>query len=222
MSDIFREVDEDLRREQLLSFWKRYGGIVIGAAVLVVAATAGNVGWKYWRSAQMENRTAVLSQALAPLRPAAEGTAPDTRAAAEALSQAAARLGGGHATLARLYEAGLRARDGQRDQALALYDAIAGDGGADPALRDMALLLSVQHQADDGDAKALRIRLEPLLKAGNAWRASALETAALLSIRAGDMVDAQALLKQLSEDSTAPQALRARATELAALHAAPQ
>lgn len=220
MSDIFREVDEDLRRDQIMKFWKRYGGLVIGAAVLVVAATAGNVGWKHWRTTRMEERTAVLSEALANLRPADENAQPDLKAAAEALSGAGAKLGEGHADMARLYEAGLRAREGEKDKAIALYDQVAGTAGADPMLRDLATLLSVQLQLDTGDAAALRARLAPLLKAGNAWKASATEASGLLAVRAGDNAGAAALFKELSEDSTAPQALRARATELAALYAA--
>lgn len=220
MSDIFREVDEDLRRDQIMKFWKRYGSLVIGAAVLVVAATAGNVGWKHWRTTRMEERTAVLSEALAKLRPADENAQPDLKAAAEALSGASAKLGEGHADMARLYEAGLRAREGEKDKAIALYDQVAGTAGADPMLRDLATLLSVQLQLDTGDAAALRARLAPLLKAGNAWKASATEASGLLAARAGDNAGAASLFKELSEDSTAPQALRARATELAALYAA--
>lgn len=220
MSDIFREVDEDLRRDQFVKFWQRYGSLVIGAAILVVAATAGNVGWKHWRTTRMEERTAVLSDALAKLRPTGENAQPDTKAAADALAAAAAKLGGGHATLARLHEAGLRARDGQRDQAVTLYDQVAGSGDADPMLRDLATLLSVQLQLDTGDAAALRTRLTPLLKDGNAWKASATEASGLLAVRAGDAAGAAALFKQMSDDPAAPQALRARATELAALYAA--
>jgi hypothetical protein len=220
MSDIFREVDEDLRRDQIMTFWKRYGGFVIAAAVLVVAATAGNVGWKHWRTTRMEERTAVLSEALAKLRPADENSQPDLKAAADALSAVGAKLGDGHADMARLYEAGLRAREGERDKAIALYDQVAGTAGTDPMLRDLATLLSVQLQLDTGDAAALRIRLAPLLKAGNAWKAAATEASGLLAARAGDNAGAASLFKELSEDSTAPQALRARATELAALYAA--
>lgn len=220
MSDIFREVDEDLRRDQIMKFWKRHGGLVIGAAILVVAATAGNVGWKHWRTTRMEERTAVLSEALSKLRPADENARPDTKAAADALAAASAKLGEGHADIARLYEAGLRAREGERDKAIALYDQVAGTAGSNPMLRDLATLMSVQQQLDTGDAAALRARLAPLLKTGNAWKASATEASALLAVRAGDNAGAAALFKELSEDSTAPQALRARATELAALHAA--
>jgi hypothetical protein len=220
MSDIFREVDEDLRRDQLVSFWKRYGATVISGAVLIVVATAGYVGWKEWRANQMEKRTAVLSAALAKARPE-EGT-PDVKIAGDALAAAAAELGHDQAVIARLYEAGLRARNGQRDEAVVIYDQIAGSGETDALMRDLATLLSVQLQMDAGDPARLGQRIAPLLASGNAWRASATEVAALLAAKAGDNARAEQLFKQLAEDAQTPQGLRTRATELAALFAAPK
>ena len=41
MSDIFQEVDEEVRREQLKKLWDRYGNYVVAALVLVVAAVRG-------------------------------------------------------------------------------------------------------------------------------------------------------------------------------------
>src|SRR5436305_1144715 len=47
VSDIFHEVDEEVRREQLKKLWERYGNLLIAACVLVVLATAG------WRTHEM-------------------------------------------------------------------------------------------------------------------------------------------------------------------------
>src|SRR6185503_12267995 len=52
MTDIFREVDEDLRREQAKKLWDRFAPYIIGLAVLIVAATAGYRGWVYWQERQ--------------------------------------------------------------------------------------------------------------------------------------------------------------------------
>ena len=40
VSDIFHEVDEEVRREQLKKLWDRYGNYVVAAAFLLVAAVA--------------------------------------------------------------------------------------------------------------------------------------------------------------------------------------
>ena len=49
MSDIFTEVDEEVRREQLKKLWDRYGNYVVAAAVLVIAAVAAWRGYDYWQ-----------------------------------------------------------------------------------------------------------------------------------------------------------------------------
>ena len=41
MADIFNEVEQDLRREQMKRLWDRIGIYVIAVAVLVVAITGG-------------------------------------------------------------------------------------------------------------------------------------------------------------------------------------
>ena len=61
MSDIFREVSEDIRNEQLKSLWDRYGLLVIGAIVLLVLSVTGWVMWQnYARDQQAEAAIAFL------------------------------------------------------------------------------------------------------------------------------------------------------------------
>ncbi len=41
MADIFREIDEEVRRDRAAELWKKYGWLLTGLAVLAVAAMAG-------------------------------------------------------------------------------------------------------------------------------------------------------------------------------------
>ncbi len=52
MSDIFREVEEDVRRERLEKIWKAYGGFAVVLAVLVLAGVAGFEVWQRHEAAQ--------------------------------------------------------------------------------------------------------------------------------------------------------------------------
>ena len=45
MADIFREIDEEVRRDKAAELWKKYGWVVTSLAVLAVLAVAG---WQYW------------------------------------------------------------------------------------------------------------------------------------------------------------------------------
>jgi hypothetical protein len=217
MSDIFREVDEDLRRDQLDKLWKQYGPWLLTAAVLIVAATAAWVGWQRYQEQRETSRTAAFASALAQLADARSGKG-DLNAALGKLSTTASSLGGPTGTLARFYEAGLLLEQGKRDDAVALYDQIAGSGEVAPTFRDLALLLSCQQQLDIADPAQLTQRLEPLAKPLNPWRHSARELIALLAVRAGDPAKARGLFEELARDPEAPSGLRARANQLAAFY----
>jgi len=211
MSDIFQEVDEDLRRDRTTQFMKRYGGIFATALVLLVAATAGWQAWQAWQKSQRETETGKLVSALSQ---ASAGP----QKAAEALSAYAGSAPANLAVLARLNEAALRAEEGKTAEAVAIYDSLAASSTTDSIYRDLATLLAVMRQMDTGDAKQLQARLQPLTEEANPWRFSAREMTALLAGRAGDRERARTLFQQLADDSLAPSGVRSRAADLAALY----
>ena len=217
MSDIFREVDEDLRRDQLDKLWKQYGPWLLTAALLIVAATAAWVGWQRYQEQRETSRTQTFAFALAQLADARAGKG-DLDAALGNLSATAGQLGGATGTLARFYEAGLMLERGKRDEAIAVYDQIVGSGGVDQTFRDLALLLSCQEQLDTAEPGQLTKRIEPLTRPANPWRHSARELLALLAVRGGDLAKARTLFEEIARDPEVPSGLRARATQLAAFY----
>lgn len=208
MSDIFQEVDEELRRENFAKLWARYGKYVIALAVLLVLAT---VGFTQWRQYQLHQREAEGARYVAALNLARQGKDQD---AAAALAAIARQAGGGHATLARLEDAALKARSGDVDGAAAAYEALAADGSVDPVYRDVARLLAAQYGLKSGDPKAIIAKLAPLTAMDNPWHPSALELTALAELKAGDRASARATYQRIADDLAAPQGLRARAAEM--------
>ncbi|WP_353859389.1 hypothetical protein [Azospirillum formosense] len=211
MSDIFREVDEDLRRDRMERVFKRYGGIMLAAALAVVAATGGTVAWRNWQQSQKESETTALAAALAQA-----GQGPDK--GVEALAAFAGKADPGMAALAQLNAAALLAREGKTAEAVAVYDKLSGNAGAAAVYRELAALLSVMHQLDSGDPAQLQARLQPLTADANPWRFSAREMSAVLAARAGDKDKARTLFQQLADDSQAPAGVRSRAADLATLY----
>ncbi|CAO3420213.1 tetratricopeptide repeat protein [Azospirillum argentinense] len=211
MSDIFREVDEDLRRDRMERVFKRYGGIMLAAALAVVAATGGTVAWRNWQQSQKQNETTALAAALSQ---ASQG--PDK--GVEALAAFAGKADPGMAALAQLNAAALLAREGKTAEAVAVYDKLSGTAGASAVYRELAALLSVMHQLESGDPAQLQARLQPLTADANPWRFSAREMSAVLAARAGDKERARTLFQQLADDSQAPAGVRSRAADLATLY----
>lgn len=209
MSDIFREIDEELRRDNLLKLWSRYGKYVI-AAVLVAVLIAGAI--VAWRDHQATARRAQGARYAAALSLANQGK--DAEAAK--LFQMLAQEGGGYGVAGAFEHAELLAKGGDRKAAIEAYDRLAATSSIDPEFRDLAVLLSVMHGLADGDPKAAIERLQPLTADGNPWRASALDLTAAAKLKAGDRGGALEIYQQLADDATTPQGLRARAAEMAA------
>lgn len=211
MSEIFREIDEELRRDNLVKLWQDYGKYLIGLAVVVVVVTAGVVEW---RAYQLKERQDEGVRYAAALELAQKGKDAE---AADGFTQIAREASAGRAVLARLEEAALRAKAGERDKAVAVYDALAQDTSVAQAYRDLALLLSARYSFDAAEPSAIIARLKPLTDAANPWHATAIELTAAAQLKAGNKQDALASYKRLADDLDAPQGLRTRATEMVAV-----
>ena len=207
MADIFKEVEEDLRRDQAEQAWKKYGRYVIALAVAVVVATAGYQAWTWWDREQRAEASETYAAALVLLERG------DSQAAGEAFRQIAGE-GGGYATLAAFSQARLAAESGDTAAAVAIWDRLAADASAGPGLRGMATLLAVMHQMDEGDPDDLERRLSVLTLSGDGFRPLALELSAVLAMRGGDLERAKTLYAQVADDLAAPQALRQRASQM--------
>jgi hypothetical protein len=215
VADIFDEVEAELKAERTQKLLVKYGGWLVGAAALVVALAAAWQVWQ-WYQLRYERATAAiyLDALFAAEQPADNGKAPGAKLAGEDFARVIQRGPASYRVLAQLQEAALAARSGDAAKAATLWDAVAGNGSADPLLRDLARLLAVQHQLDSGNPQALRDRLAPLLAPGNPWRSLARETEALLDLREGKADQAKKVLHELAQDVTAPQGVRERAGSL--------
>lgn len=213
MSDIFDEINEDLRAERARKLLQRYGGLLFGAAVLVVAAAGG---WEAWKAYQARQTARIAEIYLTAMRSADDPAVSDHGAALAGFTQVAGMDNAGYRTLARLRAAALKADAGDIAGALALYDAVASDGSADKLLRDLASLEWAMHEIDTGDPGLIAARLGPLAAPDNPWHTLAEEQQALLALRQGKRDDARAILRRLAADVTAPDGVRGRANGLLA------
>jgi len=208
VSDIFREIDEELRRDNLQKLWRLYGRYVIAGIVLVLAIAGGIVAWRNHLVTQRQAVSVRYAAAMALLR---EGKDAD----ATKIFDLVAREGGGYGKLADFEAANLAAKSGDRKAAVAAYDRIAASQDVDPELRDVATLLSVMNSLGDIDPQAEITRLKSLTEAGNPWRPTALELTGAAQLQAANTAAALDIYKQLADDQSAPEGVRTRAAEMA-------
>lgn len=213
MTDIFREVDEEVRREQLAKLWQRHGNLLIAACVLVVAGISGWRGYEYWQVKKAGQTGAAFEQAV---RLATTGNHGDAEAA---FAKIAATGAGGYRVLARLRAAAELAQT-NRKAAIGAYDFLAGDKNAGQVIEDLAAVRAGLLLLDSASYPQMRARLEPLTAPGRPYRHSARELLALSAWKAGDMTAARKWTDMIMTDPETPPGTRSRAQILSELIAA--
>lgn len=208
---ILQEIDEELRHERYAKLWKRYGNVVIGAAVLLVVGVAGYQGWRHYDAT---TRQALGEKFAVAMQTETAGKLDD---AAKQFAAIAAEGRAGYTVLARLQEASLAGRKGDRAKAASLYKSIAADNGVETIYRDLAVVLGAMNEIDTAPPEELKTRLMPQTVDIKPWRYTARELVALLTQKAGQKEEAAKLFKALKDDTGAPQGVRARAGDMAAV-----
>ncbi|MCD6074632.1 MAG: hypothetical protein K0Q70_1515 [Rhodospirillales bacterium] len=208
---LFREINEELRQEQFGKLWKTYGNYAIAVAVLAVVGVAG---YQVWHNRDLAKRAEESAQFTTALRATMENRSAE---ATQAFTKLAETGSDGYALISKLDLAAIKSRDNNKAEAASAYLAIAGNKDTTPELRDLALLLSVLQEIDNGDPKALTDRVAPLVASANPWRFNAKEFTAYLAQRMGENQRAGQLFRELADDATAPQGIRARAAEMSAV-----
>lgn len=206
--NVFREIDEELRRDRLLALWRKYGRFAIGGALAVVIIVAAKGGWEKY-SRQQTLATGVQYHTATELL--GQGNEDTARAAFAMIAKEGSE---GYASLARFHEAALVSAKGDTEGAIQIYREITEDGGAPVTLRNLARILGAYRRIDREDPDTLLSELEPLTAAGSSWRHSALEITALVAIRSGERAKAREIYTRLAADPDAPEMLRQRAEEM--------
>lgn len=208
-NEFIREVDEDYRREQILQLWRRYSGVFIALAVLLVAGVAG---WRYWQTRQHEAAEAASIRFDAANRLARDGKVEEADKAFTALEQ---RGTAGYRLLARFRAA---AETSKTDPAKAAtdFDALAGDAALGDGLRDLARLRAALIRMDGPNPDAALTNLQSLA-AGSPYRHTAREMLGLAALKKGDYEEASRWFDQIVADPDTPRSLRERIEVYAAI-----
>ena len=212
VSDIFQEVDEEVRREQLKKLWDRYGTYAVAAAFLLVAVVAAWRGYMWWEGKKAAESGAAFEAAstLAETGKRSEAEAAFAKIAADGTS--------GYRHLARMREAAELAQTDPK-AAIAAYDQITADGAVGPVLQDLAALRAGALLIDAGSFDEARRRLEPLAANDRTFRHTAREFLVLAAWRAGDTSAAKRWFDMIMTDAQTPAATRSRVEKLMALGA---
>ena len=209
MSDIFHEVEEEVRQERLQKWWKKYGDFVIAGVSAVVIGVAGYKLWQHYEQ-QQQLKAASQFQSAQMMSQAGQDDL-----AAQAYAEVAKHAPSGYALVAELSQADELLSSGRTNDAVALYMKLADTDKA--GLGQVARMRAAWAQADTLSTDALKTLLAPLNDGKSQWRFMAGELLAYRAMRDGKAAESLAAYKTLAADKDAPASLRQRADAMVTL-----
>ena len=210
MSELFDEVDEEVRRDQLKKLWERYSIYIVAGALLIVASVAGWRGYEYLEAKKAAEAGSAFDAAV-------DLSEQNKHAEAEAaFNDLAAKAPSGYRMLARLRAAAeVAGRDPKA--AAKMYDDVAADRSIGAEQQDLARVRAAGLLVDSAGYSEMLSRLESSTGPDSTFRHTARELLALSAWRAGDTAAARKWLDMIASDGETPPSLRSRAEALQAL-----
>ncbi|MGI9512539.1 MAG: tetratricopeptide repeat protein [Anderseniella sp.] len=206
MSDdgLFREVDEEVRRDKLTQIWNRFGTLIVAGCIGIIVLVGSYKGWQYWQAQLAEKAGMEWYNAITL---SAAGKTAEADAAFDEITKSGHK---GYSVLARLSQAARIGQDGNKAEAVKIYDGVTADGAVDQPLRDLARVRAAYLLVDTDSVADLSSRLSGLDSENSSWRHAVREILALAHVRASDFKAADEQLKLILADPATPAALRAR------------
>ncbi|KQT32183.1 hypothetical protein ASG29_10110 [Sphingomonas sp. Leaf412] len=204
-----REVDEELRRDQALALWKRWGRVAIVAIIVALAAFAAYLFWRHQQNVAAEREGERLQVAYDYL------AAQDTAGASKPLAELAGSKHDGYRALAAFTQADILLVKNDLKGAAAKFGGIAGDTTVAQPFRDLALIRQTSAEFDTLAPDAVVNRLKPLVVPGNPWLGSAGELVAAAYLKQGRRDLAAQTFSLIARDEGVPPSLRQRAVQMA-------
>ncbi|OWV93178.1 hypothetical protein ATY81_14985 [Rhizobium sp. R72] len=200
-----REVNEELRSDQVKGAWRRFGRYLIALAVLIVLGTIGYKVYEYWDDNQSSGTG---DKFIAAMKLADENKHAEALAALETLEKEGH---GSYPILARLRAASVLAQKGDTAGAVAAFDVIGKDNAAPAAVRDAAKMRAGWLLIESGSYDQVSAQVEEMAVPGNAFRHSAREALGLAAYKAGNMSQARQWFQAIADDAQSPRNVANRA-----------
>lgn len=210
MADVFREVDEEVRQDQIQLALTRNWGWILLAALLIVGGVGAWRAYAYWTVQQEE---ASGERFLDAIKLDHDGKTAEAQTALQELARTGTP---GYALLARFRAADQLGLTNQAD-AVKAFDALAGDPKVEAPLQDVARLRAALLLLDTADLQTMKGRLQSLTDANSPMRNPARELLALSALKVNDFDAAGSWLDAIVTDPGATTLARQRADALLGL-----
>lgn len=210
MSDVFEEVNDDIRRDNMTKLWKRFGPWVIGVCVLIIAAVGGSQFYENYQVSQAVSASVAYQDYV-------DALGEDGATGASGTEQLAVVEQSGHAGyifLSKMSQADAYARDKNLIEAVKLYDTIASNSALQQNDRDVASIKAAYLLVDGATLDDIKARVANINVVENAFRFQARELIALSAYKNKDFKQSNQVFSELSQNAQTPDSIRARASNV--------
>ena len=194
---LMREVEEELQKERLMNFWKRYRFFIIGGLIAVIGVTAGSEMHRAWYEKVKLDESNRFEQAVVM-------DYTDKKTDAYAIFNELSRSSKtGYGVLSEMRLAEMALENNQIDEALKHLQSVMNNPKAPKELQESARLTYVGHQVGTGNADDLMKELNPMLnQPNNPLYISALELKIALLIQSGKAEEAKEVIETALKSPT--------------------
>lgn len=207
MTDLFEEVEEQLRSDRYQALVRRAAPWVLTAAAVALVATLGIWGWQQYNQQITDKASGEYSEALSV------GASGDIAKATQILTEVSKSPARAYKSMALMQLGAVKMSSGKPEDvkaALALFDQAAA-AAPDDVLGDAARLKSAFAILDTAPYAEVEGRLTPLMKDKHPYRVQAREALAFAKLMKGDDAGARSDFLVISQALDAPEGLRQRA-----------
>lgn len=205
----YREVDEELRRDQALHTWERYRWWIVGGVVALIAAIGGGIWYQGQRQAQIAAQAETLTSVLDDME---KGSYRATGGRIAELEQSG---NAGYRAAGLISRANLMAEQGDAAGAARVLGQVAGDEDIPEAWRHAALLRQTALEFDRLQPPQIVQRLRPLVQRGHPYHGTAGELVAHALLRQQRTEQAAQVFAGIARDDSVPESIRSRAVQMA-------
>lgn len=205
MTDVFEEVEEDIRSERLKRLARNWLPIAGGILLVALVAALAWWGWQSFQTSRAHAGSIAYQRGMEALQNG------NTAGAETAFAEAEKAGNGAYKALALNQRAGLAVTANRIPAAIELFDQAASASG-DPVLHDTAVYKSALLMMDNGATlEDLEAKLEPLTKEGRPLVSFAQEALGMARLQFNKPAEAREVFVLLTLGQDVPDSVRQRA-----------
>ena len=204
MTDLFEEVEEQLRSDRYRDLARRYLPLLLGIAAAAVLATLAYWGWDYYQRQTVAKASDTYAAAISAIQ------AGDRDKARQLWTEVSKSQAKGYKALSLMHLAAFEMEAKKTPEAVKLLDE-AAKVAPDPIIGDAARLKSAFALLDTAPYKELEGRLTPLTEDGRPYRLQAREALAFAKVMGGNTAGARGDFVVLSLSQGAGEGVQQRA-----------